>query len=77
MSERNQAAKLFEYLVAVLLHRNVYRAGVPLKYLQGRGTKHQIDVLAVDPLPMPFVFPTRILCEAKCYSDDGESTIGV
>ena len=44
-----RAAKLFEYVVAVLLHRNGYRAGVPQRFLQGRGTKHQIDVLAIDP----------------------------
>lgn len=76
-STQLRAAKLFEYVIAVLLHRNGYRAGVPQRYLQGRGTKHQIDVLAIDPLPMPFVFPTRILAEAKCYSDDGGSRLGV
>lgn len=72
-----RVARLFEYVVAVLLHRNGYRAGVPQRYLQGRGTKHQIDVLAIDPLPMPFVFPTRILCEAKCYSENRKRTLGV
>ncbi len=76
-TDRLKYAKLFEYVVAVLLLRNGYRAGVPQRYLQGRGTKHQIDVLAIDPLPMPFVFPTRILCEAKCYSQIGERSIGV
>lgn len=76
-STQLRAGKLFEYVVAVLLHRNGYRAGVPQRYLQGRGTKHQIDVLAIDPLPMPFVFPTRILSEAKCYCENGGTTLGV
>jgi hypothetical protein len=44
---------------------------------RGEGAKHQIDVLAIDPLPMPFVFPTRILCEAKCFSQNGERSVGV
>jgi len=37
------------------------------KYLNGRGGKHQIDSLAIYPFSAPFVFPTRLIAEAKLY----------
>ncbi len=60
--------KLFEYTIAYLLQTNGYIAGVPSKNLTGRGETHQIDCVGIYPFVVPFVFPIRLICEAKCYS---------
>jgi hypothetical protein len=66
--------KLFEYVIAVILRQNGYRVPVPGQYLEGRGGKHQIDVIGLYPFSAPFIFPIRIVAEAKCY---GEGKIGI
>ncbi|MBC7979797.1 MAG: restriction endonuclease [Armatimonadetes bacterium] len=43
--------------------------------LQGRGGWHQMDALASLDASPPFVYPLRLIVEAKCYRD--RSTIGV
>lgn len=37
--------------------------------LKGRGTNHQIDALGQFSFYIPFVYPIRLLSEAKCYKD--------
>ncbi|MFA6420572.1 MAG: restriction endonuclease [archaeon] len=36
--------------------------------LSGRGCSHQIDALGQLLFPIPFVYPVRLLCEAKCLN---------
>lgn len=36
--------------------------------LQGRGSSHQIDALGQADFTIPFVYPIRILSEAKCWN---------
>lgn len=63
--------KIFELMIALLLKKNGYRVGIPVgKLLAGRGGTHQIDCLAIYPFPAPFVFPTRLVAEAKLYDPD-------
>ena len=37
--------------------------------IKGRGAKHQIDALGQFGYPIPFVYPIRLLTEAKCLDD--------
>ena len=61
--------KLFELVIAILLKRNGYRVGAPVgRYLEGRGGHHQLDCLAIYPVPAPFVFPIRLVVETKLYN---------
>jgi len=46
-------------------------AGICVK---GRACEHQIDAIADFSLPQPFIYPSRLLVEAKCYRD---KTIGI
>ncbi len=45
---------------------NVEKIGGDLK-IRGRGAKHQIDALGQFGYPIPFVYPLRLLTEAKCW----------
>jgi hypothetical protein len=60
--------KLFEVVVGVVLERNGYLASLPKARLKGRAADHQIDSIGVYRLQVPFVFPIRLVAEAKCYS---------
>jgi hypothetical protein len=66
--------KLFEFVVAVILLRNGYHATVPKSRLRGRGSRHQIDSIGLYRLQLPFVFPIRLVAEAKCY---GAKPVGI
>jgi hypothetical protein len=35
--------------------------------IQGRGSFHQVDALAQQTATLPFVYPLRLIVEAKCY----------
>lgn len=67
---------IFEKLVKWLLLKNEYE---PCEVdneqvdnqgrVRGRGEWHQIDALGRWKFTLPFVYPIRLLCEAKCWSD--------
>lgn len=59
--------KLFEFVVAALLQTHGYKAGVPSKRLKGLKADHQIDCLG--DLSVAFLFPLRLICEAKLYGE--------
>jgi len=75
MSGRVKGA-LFEILVKKLLEKNDYE---PCQAdneqvdnqgrVRGRGEWHQIDALGRWRYTLPFVYPIRLLCEAKCWDD--------
>jgi Restriction endonuclease len=44
------------------------RLGRAGQELQGRGCWHQIDAVAVPRYSPPFMYPVRLLVEAKCYA---------
>src|SRR3989442_207864 len=67
-------SKLFEFLVAIILRRNGFLANVPAKFVSGRAASHQIDVVGLYQLAIPFVFPVMLIVEAKCYS---KRTVGI
>ena len=59
--------KLFEYVIAAILRECGYIAGVPTSELEGRGTRHQIDVMGIEFKKLPFLYDTVLVVEAKCY----------
>ncbi|WP_207641029.1 hypothetical protein [Desulfofalx alkaliphila] len=58
--------KLFELLVAIILRNNGYIAGAPRRWLGGRATKHQVNVIGVDLNNSPFTFNNIIIIKACC-----------
>lgn len=59
---------MFEYLVAAVLRYSGYIAGVPIRRMGGRGTKHQIDVVGIEFNHLPFLYDVILILEAKCHS---------
>jgi len=66
--------RIFEIIVKKLLEKNEYKEcqpdGEQLDYngrVRGRGEWHQIDALGRWKYTIPFVYPIRLLCEAKCW----------
>ena len=64
---------MFEIIVKVLLFKSGYKQ-LPSdpKYLRGdelrgRGAWHQIDAFGQFSYGIPFLFPIRLICEAKYY----------
>ncbi|AQS58658.1 hypothetical protein B0537_05895 [Desulforamulus ferrireducens] len=57
--------KIFEYMVAYILRNNGYIAGVPRRKLGGRGTQHQVGVIAIDLNNSPFSLNTVLLVAAR------------
>ena len=67
---------IFETLVRKLLEKNEYeRCKVDYEQVddkgrvRGRGEWHQIDALGRWKYTIPFVYPIRLLCEAKCWDN--------
>ncbi|MFH0892464.1 MAG: restriction endonuclease [Candidatus Falkowbacteria bacterium] len=58
---------IFESVVAKLIKKSGY-VRVQKGQLNGRGASHQIDVIGALSIPTPFVYPIRLLCEAKHYT---------
>lgn len=69
--------KLFENLIKHYIQKHGYVGITGTKrklynisgsHVKGRGGKHQIDALGQFEFSIPFVYPIRLLSEAKCYS---------
>ncbi|MDW8034654.1 MAG: restriction endonuclease [Nitrososphaerota archaeon] len=73
----NQAkGVLFEEIIKMLLEKNDYEEckvdGEQVDNkgrVRGRGGWHQIDALGRWRFTIPFVYPIRLLCEAKCLDE--------
>lgn len=72
--------KLFEFFVRELLiacgfqqvipdDLTVYNGSAGLM-VQGLGAAHNADVLLSPPVQTPFYYPTRLIIECKCYSNN-------
>ncbi|MDD4901769.1 MAG: restriction endonuclease [Patescibacteria group bacterium] len=59
---------LFEYVVQNLLKKSGY-VKVRMANIRGRGGDHQIDAYGLLSIPTPFIYPIRLICEAKNYGD--------
>lgn len=66
--------RIFEIIVKKLLEKNEYKECRPdgeqvdkNGRVRGRGEWHQIDALGRWKYTIPFVYPIRLLCEAKCW----------
>ena len=66
---------IFEIVVKKLLEKNEYEEIKPDNEqvddrgrVRGRGEWHQIDALGRWKYSIPFVYPIRLLCEAKCWN---------
>jgi hypothetical protein len=78
---------LLEEVVLYLLEKVGYRvvvagedgthAGAAGLEIQGRGERHQIDALAAYDYTPAFMYPLRLLVEAKCYRGGYPVQIGV
>lgn len=66
MKDYQARGYLFEYEIWRLLEASGY-VGVTTAKLRGRGAEHQIDAYGTLSIPTPFVYPIRLICEAKCY----------
>jgi len=81
MKDYQARGYLFEYEIWRLLEASGY-IGVTTAKLRGRGAEHQIDAYGTLSVPTPFLYPIRLICEAKCYSEpvglkDMRSFVGV
>lgn len=56
---------IFESVVRDLLGKSGY-INIFTGKLAGRGAKHEIDASGILSIPTPFIYPIRLLCEAKC-----------
>lgn len=72
--EREKGA-IFETVVRKLLQKNEYEACKADREqvddkgrVRGRGEWHQIDALGRWKYTIPFIYPIRLLCEAKCWN---------
>lgn len=68
--------KLFEFMVALVLRNNGYIAGVPRRWLGGRATKHQINVIGLDLNTSPFTFNNIIIIKS-CFNQQGNSDLDI
>ncbi len=78
---------LLEELVLHLLEKVGYRNVLAFEegteqnsaglVVRGRGEEHQIDGLAAFDYTPPFMYPLRLLVEAKCYAEKRPIGIGV
>ena len=66
---------VFEFVVKKLLEMNDYEKCQPDNEqvdingrIRGRGEWHQIDAFGRWKYTIPFVYPIRLLCEAKCWT---------
>ena len=77
MRAGNIKGALLEYLMRKLLlkcgfnqvlsdNKYVYNEG-DLFYINGKGSRHDADVLMEPPFQMPFSYPSRLLFECKAY----------
>ena len=48
----------------------VHRNGDGLRYVNGKGSNHDADVLMVPPYQIPFAYPVRLLVECKAYNSN-------
>jgi len=67
--------RIFEIIVKKLLEKNEYEECKPdgeqlddKGRVRGRGEWHQIDAFGRWKYTIPFVYPIRLLCEAKCWN---------
>jgi hypothetical protein len=66
--DNNQAkGYLFEIVIQNLLKESGY-VKVQSKKIKGRGAEHQIDAYGLLSIPTPFIYPIRLICEAKNYN---------
>lgn len=68
MKDYQARGYIFESEIWRLLEKSGY-VGVTSKKLKGRGASHQIDAYGRLSVPTPFIYPIRLLCEAKCYTN--------
>ena len=67
---------MFETIVKILISKSGYlplpadRNYVRGDELRGRGAWHQIDAFGLFAYGIPFLYPIRLMCEAKHYGDD-------
>ncbi|MBN8209851.1 restriction endonuclease [Bacillus sp. NTK071] len=67
MKDHQARGYILETVIQELLVKFGY-VGIKTEDLRGRGASHQIDAYAYLKIPTPFIYPIRLLCEAKCYS---------
>ncbi len=67
MKDYQARGYIFESIIWDTLLNNGYTNPDPEKTLRGRGAFHQIDAYGHLTYPIPFVYPIRLLSEAKCY----------
>jgi hypothetical protein len=78
---------LLEEIVLFLLSRTGYRivgdgedgtrpGGAGLE-LRGRGEWHQIDALVTPTYSLPFMYPLRLMIEAKCYAKSRKTDVRI
>jgi len=65
---------ILEYVVLKLLKEAGYVKVKP-GHIRGRGAEHQIDAYGVLSIPTAFIYPIRLLSEAKFYKDPIELEI--
>jgi hypothetical protein len=45
--------------------------------LRGRGEWHQIDALVTPLYSLPFIYPLRLMVEAKCYAKERKTDVRI
>lgn len=76
MEDYQARGYLFESIIWDLLLANNYINPTPQRTLRGRGAEHQIDAYGYFAYPIPFIYPIRLLSEAKCYKKGKNIDLG-
>lgn len=71
MKDYQAKGYIFESVIWKLLNHFGY-VDVVTENLRGRGADHQIDAYGILAIPTAFMYPIRLICECKCYSDSNQ-----
>lgn len=79
MNDSKLKGNLLEYIIRKILLNCGFTSVLPdglfiyyergLKFITGKGSSHDADVLMNPPIQMPFSYPFRLLFECKAYKD--------
>jgi len=75
MNKSQARGYYFEEIVRRLMKKTSY-IDVKSQDIEGRGADHQIDSVGVFAFTIPFIYPVRLIAEAKWYKDEKRIGLG-
>jgi len=75
MNKSEARGYYFEEIVRHLMRKTNY-IDVKSQDIEGRGADHQIDSVGFFAFTIPFIYPVRLIAEAKWYKDENRIGLG-